>query len=300
MPVESDEWTVCGLYTYPVKSCQGIALQSSTVTATGLQYDRLWMLVDARSGRFVTQRQHPRLALIRVTINEKCGMLELDAPGMSTLQVALNPTDLGARVPVRVWYDTVMGRRCSAHADAWVTQFVGKPTHLLYKDPGPDHVRLVSRYVPEKCAHAPQAGFADVFPLHVTTSPSLADVNSRVPHKLSHTHFRPNIVLSHPHALPYEEERWTRVEIGQDRWSLFITSRTPRCSMPNVDLEVGAMREDKEPMTSMRTFRCVDPGKPSFVCFGMQAAPERTGHTVCVGDPVVVREYGEHSLTEPL
>ncbi|KAJ1759898.1 hypothetical protein LPJ58_002028 [Coemansia sp. RSA 1591] len=296
MPGESNEWTVAGLYTYPVKSCQGVALQSSTVTATGLQYDRLWMLVDARSGRFVTQRQHPRLALIQVSINEKHGVLELNAPGMSALQVALHPTDLGAQVPVRVWYDTVMGRRCSADADAWVTQFVGKPTHLLYKDP--DCPRLVSRYVPEKCA--PQAGFADVFPLHVTTTPSLADVNSRVPSKLTHTHFRPNIVLSHPHALPYEEERWTRIEIGRDAWSLFITSRTPRCSMPNVDLEVGKMREDKEPMTSMRTFRCVDPGSPSFVCFGMQAAPQITGHTVWVGDSVVVREYGEHSLTEPL
>ncbi|KAJ2476877.1 hypothetical protein IWW56_004671 [Coemansia sp. RSA 2131] len=298
MPAENDEWTVAGLYTYPVKSCQGVALRSSTVTATGLQYDRLWMLVDARSGRFVTQRQHPRLALIQVTINEKRGMLELDAPGMSTLQVALNPTDLGAQVPVRVWYDTVMGRRCSAHADSWVTQFTGKPTWLLYKDP--HHPRHVSRYVPAKCSPVPQAGFADVFPLHVTTDSSLSDVNLRVPHKLSHTHFRPNIVLTHPHAAPYEEERWTRVEIGRDCWSLFITSRTPRCSMPNVDLAVGAMREDKEPMTSMRTFRCVDPGKPSFVCFGMQAAPQRVGHTVCVGDPVVVREYGEHSLTEPL
>ncbi|KAJ1781081.1 hypothetical protein LPJ62_005966, partial [Coemansia sp. RSA 2167] len=86
MPGESNEWTVAGLYTYPVKSCQGVALQSSTVTATGLQYDRLWMLVDARSGRFVTQRQHPRLALIQVSINEKHGVLELNAPGMSALQ----------------------------------------------------------------------------------------------------------------------------------------------------------------------------------------------------------------------
>ncbi|KAJ2822116.1 hypothetical protein IWW50_004349 [Coemansia erecta] len=298
MPVAGDEWTVAGLYTYPVKSCQGVALDSSPMTSTGLKYDRLWMFVDAQSTRFVTQRQVPRLALVRVAIDEKHGRLELTAPSMPVLHVPLQSQELGAPVSVRVWYDTVAGRRCAADADAWATQFVGRPTWLLCKDPG--EPRLVSRYVPGGCTDAPQSGFADVFPLHVTTEPSLADVNKHVPRTLSHLHFRPNIVLASPSAAPYVEETWKRVEIGDERWSLFITSRTPRCSMPNVDLESGTMAEDKEPMASLRTFRCVDPGKPSFVCFGMQAAPQRIGHAISVGDTVSVSEYGEHSLTEPL
>ncbi|KAJ1743489.1 hypothetical protein LPJ79_000063 [Coemansia sp. RSA 1821] len=297
---DSNEWTVSALYTYPVKSCQGVRLHESQLTSTGLEYDRLWMLVDARSKRFVTQRQLPRLALVQVTINQAEQLLELSADSMPPLQLPLHPqpADLHDSVSVRVWYDMVEARRCGDAADSWVTQLVGRPTWLLYKDP--QKPRLVSRYVPQNCKDAPQSGFADVFPLHVTTEPSLDDVNSHVPRPLSQQHFRPNIVLRSPQGKPYAEEEWTRVEVGPKRWSLFFTSRTPRCSMPNVDLETGQMSEDKEPMATMRTFRCVDPGKPSFVCFGMQAAPQTAGNFIKVGDSISVCERGFHSLTEPL
>ncbi|KAJ2364612.1 hypothetical protein H4S01_003688 [Coemansia sp. RSA 2610] len=292
-----DEWTVAELLVYPVKSCQGVSLASSPMTATGLKYDRHWMLVDKR-GRFVTQRQCPRLALIRVEIDEAGGEISLHTDEMPTLRMPLNPgdTDLGERLQVRVWYDMVAARHCP-QADAWVTQFVGKPTRLLYKDT--ERPRLVSRYVPKDCVDAPQSRFADVFPLHITCSPSLADINTRVDRPLTHAHFRPNIVLASPTARAYDEEEWTRIEVNGS-WSIMVTSRTPRCSMTNMDLKAGAMYEDKEPLSTLRTFRCVDPAKPAFVCFGMQAAPQRVGHTIRVGDSIVVRERGYHALTEPL
>ena len=55
--------TLAELNIYPVKSCRGIPLQSARVAATGLADDRHWMLVRP-NGRFVTQRELPRLALI--------------------------------------------------------------------------------------------------------------------------------------------------------------------------------------------------------------------------------------------
>ncbi|KAJ2685431.1 hypothetical protein H4R19_006804, partial [Coemansia spiralis] len=208
-------WKVSALFSYPVKSCRGIALHEATVGATGLDYDRLWMLVDARNGRFVTQRQVPRLALIRVAI---CGdVLELAADAMAApLRLPLRPNadrDLGDRLTVRVWYDNVAGRCCGPAAAAWLTAFVGRPTRLLYKDPAAP--RLVSRYLPADglCDAPPQTGFADVFPFHITTEPSLTDINQRVPHALTHRRFRPNIVLAPAgcRAEPYDEETWTRI-----------------------------------------------------------------------------------------
>ncbi|KAJ2811658.1 hypothetical protein GGI24_006799, partial [Coemansia furcata] len=173
----SDKWTVSALYTYPVKSCQPTSLSSSIVSETGLLYDRLWMLTDAQTGRFVTQRQVPRLALIKVLIDAKSDTLELSAPGMLTaLRLPLHPqlgVDLGSQYKVRVWYDDVYGRCCGETAQAWLTTFVGKPTRLLYKDNA--KTRLVSRYLPsdETCHLPPQSGFADVFPFHIITDTSL-------------------------------------------------------------------------------------------------------------------------------
>ncbi|KAJ1668083.1 hypothetical protein IW140_000750 [Coemansia sp. RSA 1813] len=307
----STVWKVSALYTYPVKSCQAAVLRKSLVTETGLAYDRLWILTDTRSGRFVTQRQVPKLALVRVSIDEVGGILELSAESMpTTLRLPLHPqlgTDLGEKFKVRVWYDTVYGCCCGDSANSWFTEFTGKPIRLLYKDPREQ--RLVSRYVPPKdvCPVVPQSGFADVFPFHITTNVSLDDVNRHVPRPLKQQNFRPNIVLTtdSPAVPPYDEETWKRIEFiahasSSSSWSMFITSRTPRCTMPNVDLKTGVMSTDREPLESLRKFRCVDPGQPKFSCFGMQAAPQQAGQSIYVGQTVCVRERGFHSLTEPL
>ncbi|KAJ2104379.1 hypothetical protein IW146_008654 [Coemansia sp. RSA 922] len=305
----NDKWTVSALYTYPIKSCQPTSLSSSLVSETGLLYDRLWILTDAKSGRFVTQRQVPQLALIKVSIDTKSSTLELSAPSMpTTLQLPLHPqpgVDLGEQYKVRIWYDDVYGRCCGEAAQAWLTTFVGKPIRLLYKDSA--ETRLVSRYLPddETCHLPPQSGFADVFPFHIITDTSLDHVNQHVPLPLTHHHFRPNIVLSatNSDAPPYDEETWKRIEFdsSEDKtWSMFVTSRTPRCTMPNVDLSTGTMRSDGEPIKSLRKFRCTDPGKPTYVCFGMQATPQHAGQVIRLGQVVTVRERGFHSLTQPL
>ena len=56
--------TIARLFVYPVKSCAGVELPEALLTETGLEFDRAWMVVDAQ-GEFVTQRQLPRMALIK-------------------------------------------------------------------------------------------------------------------------------------------------------------------------------------------------------------------------------------------
>ena len=55
--------SISSLHLYPVKSCRGIAVAEAVVTAAGLEHDREWM-VATPLGRFVTQREEPRLALV--------------------------------------------------------------------------------------------------------------------------------------------------------------------------------------------------------------------------------------------
>ena len=60
--------SLAALHLYPVKSCRGITVPEATVTDAGLEHDREWMVVTPE-GRFVTQRECPRLATVRVSLN---------------------------------------------------------------------------------------------------------------------------------------------------------------------------------------------------------------------------------------
>jgi uncharacterized protein YcbX len=90
------------LYVYPVKSCAGVQVQEALLTETGLEFDRAWMVVDAQ-GEFLTQRELPRMALIKPQL--KHYEMVLRAPGMLALHIALDAVE--APVLVRVWDDEV-------------------------------------------------------------------------------------------------------------------------------------------------------------------------------------------------
>ena len=54
-----------GLYRFPLKSAVGECLSQATLDALGLVGDRRWMIVDAVSGRFLTQRLLPQLTQLK-------------------------------------------------------------------------------------------------------------------------------------------------------------------------------------------------------------------------------------------
>jgi len=59
---------ITALNIYPVKGCRGIAVESARVATTGFEHDREW-LITRPDGRFMTQREEPRLALIETALN---------------------------------------------------------------------------------------------------------------------------------------------------------------------------------------------------------------------------------------
>src|SRR5215472_5513569 len=109
--------TLSALFFYPVKSMRGIACPRARLTATGLEWDRQWMVIDS-NGTFLSQRTHPKLA--RIVPEVRADALVLSAPGMPALTVPLNmlstPSD---PVPVRVWKDSCTGVGQGSSADAW-------------------------------------------------------------------------------------------------------------------------------------------------------------------------------------
>ena len=118
--------TLTTLNRFPVKSFARRVLPRPRDRTARLCLDRRWMVVNAE-GRFLTQRQQPRMSLIDTSIGED-GTLRLAAQGAGAIRVA--DDELG-RIPVTVWGDTVNAALVDPAADAWLSDFLSLPCRLV-------------------------------------------------------------------------------------------------------------------------------------------------------------------------
>src|SRR2546423_3829686 len=163
--------SISALYVYPVKSCRGIELASSPLVERGLARDREWMIVDGE-GRFVTQREIPRLALVEPSLTAET--LELGYPGAQRLAVPLRME--GVARAVIVWRDSFLAIDQGDDAAAWLSSVLQQSLRLVRFDPGVRRYCNVT-YAGESGAHT---GFADAYPLLILSEASLADLNARL------------------------------------------------------------------------------------------------------------------------
>jgi uncharacterized protein YcbX len=219
---------------YPIKSCGGIEVDESLVIETGLEFDRAWMVVDA-AGRFVTQRELPRMVLVKPTL--KTSELVLRAPGMLALHLALDRVEAPCRATV--WGDEVaaydMGDLCAQ----WFSDFLNQPLRLVRFDP--EHKRLSDRrWTGEIDA---ENAFSDGFPILVASAAALDELNRRLAAQgqaaVTMARFRPNLVLDglDPHGEDPLDEIVFETADGPVR--LKLVKPCPRCPIPDVNPETG-------------------------------------------------------------
>ena len=226
--------SIDSVHVYPIKSCAGTTPAEALLIETGFDLDRAWMVVDA-AGVFVTQRELPRMALIRPTL--KMEEMVLRAPGMLALHVALDRVE--GRCEVQVWKDTVTAFDMGALCAQWFSDFLGRPLRLARFDP--DTKRLASRdWTGEIEA---ETSFQDGYPLLVASSASLAEVNRRLAlageEAVTMARFRPNLVLGglDAHAEDHLDEIVFATGDGPVR--LKIVKPCARCPIPDVDPATG-------------------------------------------------------------
>lgn len=263
------------LFVYPVKSCAGIALREARLLATGLEYDRCWMVTDPH-GAMLTQRAYPRMALIRVELGTED--LVLRAPGMSELRTPLDAARLDAarRVQTSVWRDAAYGIDTGDASAAWFSDFLGIPARLLRFNP--DEERIVDPDYTGSVGGATTL-FADGFPLLVVGQASLDDLNARLTAKgapaIPIDRFRPNVVLTGLDA--YEEDYVETLSIAgestaQQSMELQLVKLCARCPMPTIDQAKGAPDPDwpNEPSDTMSVYRA-QPQRDGAITFGNNA-----------------------------
>src|SRR5215208_7120638 len=129
-PVEAVAARIARLFVYPVKSCAGVEVTEAVLTETGLDLDRAWMVVDER-GDFVSQRELPRMALVRPQL--KHYEVVLRAPGMLALHLAIDAVE--QPVKVQLWDNAVEAFDMGDVAAQWFSDFLGRKLRLARFDP---------------------------------------------------------------------------------------------------------------------------------------------------------------------
>jgi MOSC domain-containing protein len=264
--------TLSQINVYPVKGLKGIALEAASCTDRGIEHDRRWMLVDAE-GRFMTQREHPKMATVWTDL--EADRLSLSAPDAGSVEVPLTPPPAPS-MQVLVWRSVCDAVPASREADFWLSDYLGMPCRLVYM---PDDSERYSN--PQFAGEGKRVGFADGYAYLLIGEASLEDLNGRLSAKghpaLPMNRFRPNLVVAG--AAAYAEDGWGAIRIGEA--SFRGVKPCGRCQVTTTDQATGEVT-GPEPLATLASFR---ESAQFGLMFGMNLVSVKPGR-VRLGDEI--------------
>jgi uncharacterized protein len=267
-----------GLFIYPVKGLRGFAVNAAAVDALGLVGDRRFLVVD-ETGRFLTQRTLPRMALVTTALDAT--HLTLFAGDAASVRVALASDPTATLRTVSIWKsDGLQAEDCGNDAAAFLSSFLATRCRLVRIGPAFRRPVLKPAARPGDVFH-----FGDGAPVLVISEASLADLNDRIiahgEEAIPMDRFRPNFVVTGCPA--FAEDTWPRFRVGT---AIFrAAGQSSRCIVTTTDQLTG--ERGKEPLRTLATYRR-DATDPTNVNFGQNLIHETKSGTLRVGDPVEI------------
>jgi uncharacterized protein YcbX len=225
------------LFVYPIKSCAGISVTHFQFDEKGPLFDRRWMLVDNKTGIFLSQREIPKMALISTSIEDG----KVWASQSSDKNIDENHCLLteGELIDVTIWSDKVRGYDCGEEAANWFSQILNHECRLVYQG---DCQRIVDENYADK---GTTVGFADGFPLLVVAQSSIDVLNTACEAEINEVNFRPNVVVENTAA--FAENNWRSLTVGSLDTAagiveMMVVKACERCVIPALNPKT-AMRE---------------------------------------------------------
>ncbi|HHL42760.1 MAG TPA: MOSC domain-containing protein, partial [Hellea balneolensis] len=246
-------------------------VQSTTLKTRGLSHDRRYMVVD-QTGRFVSQRECPKLATLTPRIDGN----QLWIEGHRVEHAPAHK-----RKNVQIWKSEVSARQCDKTTNDWLDHILGGAYQLVYMDE--QTTRLTSAtWVPNQ----DEVSFADGYPVLVTTTASLMALNDHIQNTggeaVPMRRFRPNLVIETDE--PWAEDSWKSLQIGDV--VLDLVKPCARCIVTTLDQSSG-VKHGREPLQALRALRTsTDPDAPG-VMFGWNGVARSLGG-IHMGDRVRV------------
>jgi uncharacterized protein YcbX len=190
------------------------------------------------------------------------GSLELSAPGYDSLLLGIQTS--GTPVPVNIWKSTgVHAIDQGEEAAQWFSDWLGIEVRLVHFADG--YIRRVNeQWAVNKDDHT---GFADGYPVLLTSEAGLQDLNSHLENPVPMNRFRPNIVVKG--SEPFAEDRWNRIQVGDVE--LAVVKPCARCVVTTIDKETLA--KSREPLKTLGKYRKQELG----AIFGQNVIPLNEG-----------------------
>jgi len=274
--------TVSELHVYPVKSMRGIALSTARLTALGLEHDRRWMVVR-EDGRFVTQREMNRMALVQPALDGSG--LSLSMAGHDAVRVPPEPS--GKPLRTAVWDDDCEVVSAGAAVSDWLSECLQSPVRLHLSAMAPGFVRPQSQA--ERMGAGTRTVFADASPYLVASQDSLDALNQELSARslppVRMDRFRPNIVVR---GLPAFDEHRVAT-LASARFGLRLRDRCERCVLTTIDPSTAVPDPAGQPFRTLVEINPV-PGKTRSPAFAENATLEHgEGAEVRRGEALDVR-----------
>jgi len=279
--------TLSRLYIHPVKSMRVIGLTHALADASGLAFDRVFMVTQP-DGTFITARQFPQM--VRFLPSPLTDGLHLTAPDGSNAVIRFADFAPDA-APTEVWGNHFTALIAPAAINQWLSGFFDREVQLRWVGTNP--TRRVKRHeeVP--------LSFADGFPYLLTNEASLRDLQQRCPASVQMEQFRPNLVVTGAQA--WEEDSWKVVRIGDVVFD--VVKPCSRCIFTTVSPERGQKHPAGEPLATLQKFRTAQDN--GDVDFGQNLIARNSG-VIRTGDEVAVlatgpaKVYGAGAVVESL
>ena len=328
----SIEWYVESLTVYPIKSCSGWSIPPGVawdVREEGLAWDREWCLIHQGTGVALSQKKHPRMALLKPALDFEMGILrvryEAGSIGVKPkeIMISLREAPCGLEETFAPRFSKVCSDKITAltYTSPAVAKFFSEALsvpctlarfpasssnrhsklHLQPRHQFPLQQQMPGTFPNSMNATAMPLLLSNESPILVISRSSLNRLNEQI--KLTAGKaatadaFRPNIVIAeHKYPAysaeqPYVEDAWETFKIGDVSFQVLGPCR--RCQMVCID-QVTAERNE-EPFVTLAKTRRIG-GK---VFFGMHAClHSRTtgsqdqggsGRVIRVGDELDVR-----------
>ena len=274
--------TVAELVRYPVKSMQGQPVERASLSARGLEADRVWAVRDLETGKVASAKQPHRWRTL------------LDCH-------ASVEDDLRIRLP-----DGRTLTPGSHDLDRELTELLGRDVRLVDANDGElgsydsewpriAGVTIEGDHEFPVAMGTEAATFADLAALHLLTSSTMGQLRTLAPDAAIETRrFRPNLVIDTGDEAAFLEDEWVgrTLRIGE-HVEVQVTLHTPRCVMTTVEQPgtVGAgsgraLDRDLEVLRAAAENRH-DLGVGTFACAGVYAEVTSDG-PVALGDEVSV------------
>lgn len=273
-----NEVTVTELWTYPVKSCQGLPAESVEISEMGIVDDRRFAVWA--DGRFVEQKLTPRIAAIGAGWDPATETLTLRHTDHDSYEHRLRET--GAALQTTWVFDEFSTVDQGDEVAAWLSSVLDQDVRLIV----PGDAWKTNLPIPQMTLlhERPKRSFTAASPVGLANSASLSDLNERVQTPVPMDRFRMNVVVEG--LDPYEEDDIT--SLANDDVELLNVTPAERCVIITTDQRTGE-RPDNDLMQVLGRYRAKSKEERfgSGLKFGNYMTVGRPG-TLKVGDRLTV------------